>query len=90
MKKNIIKVIGTLTFLTLMFFNVQFIFSGDNNNEKVNLKFIQSEANAIMGWKMENYDWGCRCEINSPMACIINFQCLCSWTYCSCCQQSPE
>ncbi len=90
MKKNIIKVIGTLVFLTLMFFNVQFIFSGDNNNEKVNLKFIQNEASAIFDWVMEDYYWGCRCEPRDGMACIIHFQCLCSWQFCSCCQYFPE
>ena len=86
MKKNIIKVIGTLVFLTLMFFNVQFILNDDNNGEKVGLKFVQSEANAINGWKMVHYDWGCRCEYDGYHSCIISLQCLCSWTYCQCCQ----
>jgi hypothetical protein len=90
MKKNIIKVIGTLAFLTLIFFNVQFIFSVDKNSEKVGLRFVQSEALAVEGWVMVDYLNGCRCEPSPSQNCDVSAQCLCRWGNCECCGQHPE
>ncbi|MBA7590730.1 hypothetical protein ES708_32863 [subsurface metagenome] len=90
MKKNILKIIGTLTFLTLMFFNVQFIFSVDNNGEKVDLRLVQSEALATNNYTLENFDWGCECIQCTGCNCDVSAQCMCSWGNCECCEPGGE
>jgi hypothetical protein len=90
MKKYILKVIGTLTLLTLLFLNVQFIYSVDNNGEKVHLRLVQSEALAESGWVLVLYSKGCRCEPWDYEECDVSAQCLCSWGNCECCEHIPE
>lgn len=86
MKRKILILIGTLTFVALMFFNVQFMFQVDDYSKIADIELAQDEAYAylIPGWGMEKYEWGCRCE-EQDLHCFISMQCLCEWGNCMCC-----